>query len=310
MNHKLNNKNIDYGLSFLRSILSFYVIRSHFLNKNQTSNKILYIILGKRRSIHVPTFFILSFYFNFKTLFSLDPNKNCKRFERLLIIFGFGLISPLYFQFCLIANSFFVIILKWICQKYSLLIFNFLMFFDYFIQYGKYIYNPFKKFRLEYHYSFDREIDMIPYAITGCNLSNFNIINYLKRYKFQTIIFSFLNFVLIDNFDVFSKVKPYYHYGGLKLNIFSICLILFFSSVFTLGIFNNSYLRTIIQYISRYTAGIYFIHMPVHSFFCQYLLCMKNKTIKGLFINYLISYSICHFGMLFFGKTKAKHLFS
>ena len=184
------------------------------------------------------------------------------------------------------------------------------MIFDYFVTYSRLIYNPFSDFQLEFHYSFDREIDMIPYAVTGCDFSTFDIIHNLKIYKAQVIIFSLLCFILIDNLDIISNVDSFYHYGGIKLNILSICLIFIFSFTFTYPIFNNNYIKNIIRYISRYTAGIYYLHMSVHSYFSKYILCMKKETIKGLFVNYLISYSICHFGMLLFGKTKAKHLFS
>lgn len=119
-----------------------------------------------------------------------------------------------------------------------------------------------------------------------------------------------LTFIIIDNFNVLSKVDEFYHYGGLKLNVLSICLIITFSLSFSFINFKSNYIKKIIEYLTRYTAGIYYLHMAVHSYFSSYILCMKNETIKGLIINYIISYSICHFGMILFGKTKARHLFS
>lgn len=88
MNNNSEKKHIDYGLSILRSIFAFYVIRSHYLKKS-TNNKIIFYILEKRRSIHVPSFFTMSFYFNYKSLINLDIKRSYKRFQRLLIPYIF-----------------------------------------------------------------------------------------------------------------------------------------------------------------------------------------------------------------------------
>ena len=82
-------KTINYGLSILKTILSFHVIKTHFFRKSSTKNKILICIYGKNRRIHVPCFFIMSFYFNYKSLISKDSKNNYKRFERLLIPYIF-----------------------------------------------------------------------------------------------------------------------------------------------------------------------------------------------------------------------------
>lgn len=345
MNNNSENINKDYGLSILRSILSFYVIRSHYLNKNSTQNKIIFYILGKRRSIHVPSFFIMSFYFNFKSLNSMDIKRNYKRFQRLLIpyifwpiiifsinntiskyshnkfqypfklliiqlLFGLGIINVLYFQFCLIATTFLFIVIRIVFKNNYLFILNLIMTIDYLLQYSKSLHNIFADYRIECHYSLDRELDLIPLAVTGCNINAFNVIKSLKKYKFQTIIFSLLAFFLIDNFGVFSNVDQFYHYGGLKLNILSICLIFIFSLSFSFVNFTNNYIKSIIEYLTNYTAGIYYLHTTIYSYLKNYILSMKNETINGLLINYVISYSICHFGMIIFGKSKARHLFS
>ena len=343
MNQKIKEKKIDYGLSILRSVLAFYVIRSHCLGNNIIKNKFLFFIFGKRRRVHVPTFFIMSFYFNFKALSSINSKIISKRFERLLIpyifwpiivfsinniiskyfgfnlkcsfktliiqlIFGFGIISPLYFQFCLIITTFLFLFVLYLFKNYYLCILNLLMMFAYFLQYSKYLSNAFSQYKLEFHYSIDRELELIPYAITGLNLKAFNIINNLKQFQLQTFIFSLIIFFFVDNFDVISVVNDYY--SGIKLNVLSINLILIFSSLFPSEIFQNKYIKYFVEYITRYTAGIYYLHIPIYSYFSKYIISMKKGTIGGLFMIYIISYSICHLGMLLSGKTKARNLFS
>lgn len=82
-------KNINYGLSVLKTILSFLVIKTHFFRLSSTKNKIVIGLFGKNRPIHVPSFFIMSFYFNYKCFVSKDSKKYYKRFERLLIPYIF-----------------------------------------------------------------------------------------------------------------------------------------------------------------------------------------------------------------------------
>ena len=77
-------KNFHIGFSILKSILSFCVIINHCYNYKSTKNKIIFFVT-KRRRIHVPSFFIMSFYLNHNMLISYDFKKKFNRFERLLI---------------------------------------------------------------------------------------------------------------------------------------------------------------------------------------------------------------------------------
>ena len=61
------NQKYNYGLGLLKVILAFYVICGHNFNPKITKNEILLYILRDRR-IHVPSFFIMSFYFLYKEL--------------------------------------------------------------------------------------------------------------------------------------------------------------------------------------------------------------------------------------------------
>ena len=83
-----NKKEINIGISFLRVILSFMVILDHFYD---------YAILSKYYYIlyyHIPTFFLISFYYNYNTLTSFNINRIKSRFGRILI--------P-YFSWCTIS---------------------------------------------------------------------------------------------------------------------------------------------------------------------------------------------------------------
>ena len=80
----LRTKKYNYGLGILKTILAFSIIRTHNFNYKSTKNKILLYILRDRR-IHVPSFFIMSFYFIHKDLIILNIKIFLKRMEKLLI---------------------------------------------------------------------------------------------------------------------------------------------------------------------------------------------------------------------------------
>ena len=77
-------KVFNYGFAILKSIQSFLVVSAHNFKKESTKNKII-LFITKERLLHVPTFFILSFYFMHNNLLSLKPKIILNRLMRLLI---------------------------------------------------------------------------------------------------------------------------------------------------------------------------------------------------------------------------------
>ena len=76
----------DIGLSFLRPFLSFFVIMGHChdIQKTREAWRRFYQKTDNY-AFHVPIFFLMSFYFNYKTIISRNYEKQIKRLERLLI---------------------------------------------------------------------------------------------------------------------------------------------------------------------------------------------------------------------------------
>ena len=79
------NKQFNYGLALLKSILAFLVVIRHNFDPRSTKNKIILKITSRNILFHVPSFFIMSFYFMYKNLLSLNPKIILNRFMRLLI---------------------------------------------------------------------------------------------------------------------------------------------------------------------------------------------------------------------------------
>jgi len=81
-------KPINLGFAALRIYLSFLVVTSHcFKPSIIISNKIAIRIIYN--SIHVPTFYLMSFYFRYNLFKSKNIRKIKIRLQRLLIYFFF-----------------------------------------------------------------------------------------------------------------------------------------------------------------------------------------------------------------------------
>lgn len=88
----INHRNLNYGkkyynfyLALLRMYLSFLIVNNHCFNpyKNNFHNKYLLKLLYNK--IHVPNFFIMSFFLCYKLFLLKDIKKIKQRFERLVI---------------------------------------------------------------------------------------------------------------------------------------------------------------------------------------------------------------------------------
>lgn len=85
---------------------------------------------------------------------------------------------------------------------------------------------------------------------------------------------------------------------------------IFIFSLFPSDKITNFKIEKIIKNMTNYTAGVYYLHLTIILYFRNYINPIKNGTLFGLFIIYLICYFICFIGMKIFGKTKLKNLFS
>ena len=143
---------------------------------------------------------------------------------------------------------------------------------------------------------------MLPLAVVGFSFASSGILEFFKKYILQTIIVctNIIYFLLFYN--IFSKIEGY-EFGGIQMFFVSICIFIIFA-ILPPEKMKNTILLKILKQITNYTAGIYFIHMSIRNYLQPYIRYVKNKTMKGCIIVYLISYFICFFGNLIFGKTR------
>ena len=77
-------KKIITSLAFLKIYLSLLVVISHSYTPNDSIKNIIIVKLIYNM-VHVPNFYILSFYFGYNLIKSKNINRIKKRFLRLLI---------------------------------------------------------------------------------------------------------------------------------------------------------------------------------------------------------------------------------
>ena len=221
---KLNNsiiikeKNV-LGIEILRIILCFSVVLDH-LYINTNFYKFHYIIY-----YHIPSFFVISFYFNYKTFISFNIKKIKGRLKRLFIPYFYWsiiswIINVIYFEifniesfhsfkFLLIHlvnghqfnySLWFQNIISLITLLFLIIIFLFrkiyisilliLNLVAYIFQYTGFNYNFFiNNFTINSSATFGRFAEAIPNAVTGFILSYFDIIKKSNKYKY---IFTFV----------------------------------------------------------------------------------------------------------------------
>ena len=337
-------KKYNYGLGLFKTISAFGVVRAHSFNYNSTKNKIILYILRKR-GFHVNSFFIMSFYFMYKDLLSSNINIFIKRIERLLIPYiiwpffffilnnyilkilfpikkysfndlrkqyltGNCTLNVLWFQWNLIVlTTIFFFIIYFYKKKYYLFLLQLLGCFGFFIQYSGYNGKLIEKLSQEKKYTIGGFFVALPLASTGFTFASLNVINIVSNYKLQTMFFSLFGFLLLEKYSIFQEAPNKVGNSGILYHVRAICFIFIFS-LFPSNKITDNKLEKILKHITNYTAGIYYIHMPIMNYLKYLINPIKNGTCFGILIIYLISYLICLIGMQLFGKTKLKNLFS
>ena len=301
-------KNINYGIQILRVILSMMVVFDHFYDR-KAKKRFIYILWS-----HIPTFFLLSFYYTYNTFTSFNNIQKIKlRLERLLIPYlGWNLIwwilfniyfyafkeqrphsfysllenilsgriffQAMWFQNILILLTLLIAFIIVLFKRSYYLIFQIIIIISYSAQYSGKNYDFFySHFDSKYYMTYGRIAEAFPNALSGFLLCYINIYEKAKRNIKNVIFLCLLTF----------------RYGGIRKNIIAICF------------FINKYL----EISTRYNLGIYFLHCPIgRSKIMKKIFNKKLHTIFGCLSIYFNSYMICLILDKYIGKTKLKHM--
>ena len=340
MSERNNQKsNYDINLGILKIYLSFLVVNTHCLKRQNIENK--YLLKFLVNNLHVPIFFIISFYFCHKIFLSKNIEKIKQRFERILLPYfvwpiiiwifnnlfsfffkikllnsfnelkiqlltGHCFMTVLWFQYNLIFTTLLIVIISFLFKHNTILILINLWNISYFLQFSNINFLFFSKYDFYIKYTFGRFFEILPYCITGFIFSSLKIIDKLKKYRFISFYILISILIFIKRCNIFVRIKGF-AYEGFNLYIASVS---FFIIIKIIPINqNNKVIIKIVKILSNKTSGIYYLHIPIKNYLTNCFLLVKKRTILGSIIIYLFCYFISTIGLLLFKNTKLRHLF-
>ena len=240
-------KNFDIGIAFLRVILCFLVIVRHCY-RFQSATPIWAIIIKKFElfSFQVRTFFIISFYYLYRTLFSFNCKRIYQRYQRLLtsyiiwpiifwllnnllirinpnlklnysvwflrqqLIYGGYLIQSYWYLWDTFVITALFIIIAFIFRNHYLFVYFILGITSFILQYNGMNMIFLKKYRNDLkRYSFGRILEMIPCAVAGVAIADTGFINLLKKHKIKTVIICIYLIYFSVNSGAFTSFSGY-----------------------------------------------------------------------------------------------------
>ena len=335
-------KEKNLGVQILRNILCFYVVIDHSLTYQI---KISYIFFRYR--LHVPCFIIIAFFFSHRVISERNCFKIIQRFERLLIpyiifpilllfinnlsfiffkisffgrliilndlytqlIIGRGILNVFWFQFYLIINTLLFVIISFLLRKIYLFVILHIYIISYIIKYKNNYFDFFMQFHTIVQESVGQIIEVIPMSVSGSLLAHSNILPIIRKNNYNKLIiyFSLITLFVIFKYGIFTDIRKI-AFCGIIVDIGSILLFI----IFYLIPFNNiksQQLEKILLNITKYSQGIYSLHLIIMYSLESKINSIKKKFFSGGLIIYIVSYLISFIGEKLTKKTKLVYLF-
>ena len=329
-----NEKDINLGIQILRMLLCFWVLCFHCLDSGKINYFIFYIT--KTKFFHVPCFVFISFYFSSNIFIERNYAKVKVRLERLLIpyiiwpliifithniiystkisfnilkfqlLLGRQYLFPLYYLFSMFFITIFLFVISVIFKSYFLYILLIMMLLSYIGQYDQYIIFNHELFLNKYqHYIRMPIIDTIsfvPLSCLGIIFASSKIIIFLESNSKTSSFLSCVIIYFLFKYDVFVNFRGYngFKYFFSSTSLFVAFYLLPLEKIYPL-------LKKLIKLITKYTNGIYCIHVKMKDLVNIYIYNIGD--FKCSIIIYLLCYFISFIGIKLFGKTRLKYLF-
>lgn len=336
---KNEKKKFNAFFALLRIYISFLVVNTHCFKPPISLYQNIFKLKLLKNRIHVPIFYIMSFYFCYNLFSSKNIPKIKQRFERIIIpyfiwpiilflinnyllnfiskISLYDLLLQLLYGHCYNTVFWFqydLILVTFIFTFSSLLFYKFNNFFlinleiiSFYFQYSNNNYILFSNLPYYKKNTLGRIAEMIPYCVSGYIFGYLKVSIISKKLRFFYLYFLFILLLFFIKYNVFTYVKGFL-LQGFDLYAKSLCIFIIFLLFPSEIITNNTFIK-FMKFLSNYTSGVYYLHKCVFNYFAKYNSLIRNKTLCGCVIIYLICYLISILGILLFGKTKLKHLF-
>ena len=323
-NNELEKLNINLGLQILRFVLCFWIVIIHCSKIKSCHDKYFH------RGFHVPTFIKILYRFqrllipyilwpiivllvnNFLlSVFSIGQFNVILNINDIFIQFLIGLrFHPIfYFQFNLIFLSLLFTIIPFIFKSNFLTMHIYLGLISFFIHFSNINYNFFINYKREFQISLGTLVELMPIAVAGSVLCSLNILLKIKNFSFHFKLILICIIYFLFEYDIFIYQKGFFYHKVLLNILASQILFLFFGSLSFEKISNFKIIISIIINISKYTGGIYYIHLIFRDYFRKYSFFFAKGSYSVSVIIYIICYIFCFIGIKIFKNSKLKYLF-
>ena len=339
-NKKENLKRINIGIQLLRMMCCLLIILVHFYRFYH------YPILKQEYVYYIMIFFFISFYFSYNTLSSRNIPKIKERFKRMIvpyigwplvffikdkvyhyfynnremynfknlyyqILIGCGIYGIFWYIFNLIFISLFFTLIIFIFKNHFIFVLFLFCITNYSLYYSHYASNHFfNKFkRVPVSHSILPIIIYFHFAFTGFYCASINLIHKIVKCReiFFIISIAFILIFLKFYFFIFKSIN--FFYIGIMKSIFVLNIFIFFS-IIPFDKIKNKNVMVILNKLTSYTGGIYYLHVKIGDLGREYINLNKKDTFQGCLLIYLFCYLICFICSFILKKSNLKYLFA
>ena len=341
MKNNVGKKTVKLGIELLRFFLCLWIVIIHCSNLKPKYEKYLsksfhvptfilisfyfyYNILKKRIISKIilrfqrllfpyilwPIIDLIINNFLFSILSSSQFNKKLTFTDLYIqILMAARFFPSFWFHFNLLFLTLIFTIIAFIFKQFISNILISLAILSFYFHYSRINFYKFKDYKKFCGYNMGSLVEMTPLAVLGCFLNSINILTKTNFYSIFNSIY--LNINLIFILFLLFEYEIFVHYAGLRypdilLNSFaSLTLFLLFGFMQIEKIKNEKF-NSIIKNITKYTGGIYYIHVIFRDYLQRYIFYFRKRQFLSAVIIYIICYFFCFMGNTIFKNNKLK----
>ena len=323
----MNRNTYKWGIGVLKILLCFCVILIHYGQGSSITQ-----IFSALMSSAVPCFMIITFYFNSKIINEGNTAKIRDRVFRLIIpciiwggiyfvayklmyylklrdydlswkdllwqlLTGHSYNAPLWYMYVLIILTVLFSIVLSLCKNRHNIILFIILLFSLFYLYSEWN-GIFFELRWELKWPLGRLVEMLPYSAIGLLIGfNKDKIEKMKwKYKIGSLGGLFIIWIVCLGLETYGILFVKFNYGYSGLSLFFKSIFIFLMCLYISYISINGKVEELIVKISRYTLGIYCMHVLIGECIILFLSNHKieiNRFLIGIVI-FILCYILCY----------------
>lgn len=208
---------------------------------------------------------------------------------------GAGLNSPMWYQIDVIIMSIICMLIFYKDRQLGICISWILLLVSFYFQYSGINYMIFSEMRSEICYTYGRIFEIVPCVMLGLFIVHYRIFDKLEKCG-RKLLFLFLSIgIFILYFPVFEEIKGFSYSGVSKMCLGGLIVGIFYLLPRYVSINSQSVWYKAIQCMSRYSLGVYCIHIMVGQI-CYFVFArvgLATSTFSGCIFIYFTCLMVC-----------------